>query len=63
MIGLIGKPYVAIGTGGDADADAEKGELVLSDYSMRRDRSNLARRAFAEPDVAVWARGDKCRIA
>jgi hypothetical protein len=63
MIGLVGKLDVAIGPGGDAHADPEKGELIFRDDSIRRDRSNFARRAFAEPDVAVWPRRDKCRIA
>ena len=63
MIGLVGKPDVAIGPGGDAHADAEKGELIFHDDSIRRNRSNFARRAFAEPDVAVWPRRDECRIA
>ena len=63
MIGLIGKPDVAIGAGGNAHADPEKGKLIFRDDSIRRDRSNFARRAFAEPDVAVWPRRDECRIA
>src|SRR5262249_15251214 len=63
MIGLIGKPDVAIGPGGNTDAHPEKGELILRDDSIRRDRSNLAGRAFTEPDVTVWPRRDECRIA
>jgi len=63
MIGLIGKPDVAIGTGGDAYADAEEGELIFRDYSIRCDRSNFACRTFTEPDVAVWPRRNVCRIA
>ncbi len=63
MIGLVGKPDVAIGAGGDAHADPEKGELIFRYDSIRRNRSNLARRTFAEPDVAVWPGRDKCRIA
>ena len=63
MIGLVGKPDVAIGPGGDAHADPEKGELIFRDDSIRRDRSNFACRAFAEPDVAVWPWRDECRIA
>ena len=63
MIGLIRKPDVAIGPGRDADADTEKGELILRDDSIRSDRSNLAGRAFPKPDVAVWPRRDECRIA
>src|SRR4030095_3021661 len=63
MIGLVGKPDVAIGPGGDAHADPEKGELIFRDDSIRGDRRNFARRAFAEPDVAVWPRRDECRIA
>src|SRR5439155_14368626 len=39
MISLVRKPDVAIGSGGDADAHSEKGELILRDDSIRRDRS------------------------
>src|SRR4029453_226583 len=63
MIGLVGKPDIAIGPGGDAHADAEKRKLIFCDDSIRRDRSNFARRTFAEPDVAVWPRRDERRIA
>src|SRR5205809_5129644 len=63
MVGLVSKPDVAIRPSGDAHADPEKGQLIFRDDSIRRERSNFARRAFAEPDVAVWPRRDECRIA
>ena len=63
MISLVGKPDVAIGPGRNADTDAEKGELVLCNDAIGSDRSNLAGRAFAEPNVAVWSGRDECRIA